>query len=117
MSEDPGPGELARLFRERLEAEQAELEGMTRSTGEDRKPVALDQQSIGRVSRIDSLQVQAMAQASEGRRQLRRRRVAGALARIEEEEFGYCVDCGSFIGLKRLEIDPTVFRCVACETG
>ena len=117
MSRDPEPEELAHLFRERLEAEQRDLDGLSETTGEDRKPVALDQQSVGRVSRIDSLQVQAMAQAAEGRRQLRRRRVGAALARMDEGEFGYCAECGEFIGLKRLEVDPTVIRCVDCETG
>lgn len=117
MSQDPEPEELAHLFRARLEAERRELDGLSETTGEDRSPVTLDQQSVGRVSRIDSLQVQAMAQAAEGRRQLRRRRVGAALARMEEGEFGYCAECGEFIGLKRLEVDPTVIRCVACEAG
>ncbi|WP_433948574.1 hypothetical protein [Brevundimonas diminuta] len=42
----------------------AELESLDALTDESRKPVELDQQSVGRLSRMDALQQQAMALAS-----------------------------------------------------
>ena len=83
-------------------------------TTEDRRPVELDQQSVGRLSRMDAMQVQAMAQAQEGRRQAQLRRIDGALERLAAGEYGLCVECGEDIPPKRLEIDPTVTRCVDC---
>ena len=96
---------------------QKELDALARASGattEDRRPVELDQQSVGRLSRMDALQGQAMAAALEARRAGRSRAIAAALARMNEGEFGYCEDCGEPIALKRLELDPTVTRCISC---
>ena len=105
--------DLAAL-RATLEARLTALEHEGASAAEDRKPVELDQQSVGRLSRMDSMQVQAMAQATEQRRQLERQRIRAALARIDDEEYGQCVDCGDVIGAGRLAADPLAARCLAC---
>jgi DnaK suppressor protein len=116
MTEPPSI-ELETRYRPRIEAELAELDALSAAGGDDRRPVELDQQSIGRVSRIDSLQVQAMAQAADRRRAARRTALRGALARLEGGEFGWCGECGEFIGEKRLDIDPAAVRCVDCAAG
>ncbi|PKP79952.1 MAG: molecular chaperone DnaK [Alphaproteobacteria bacterium HGW-Alphaproteobacteria-18] len=101
-------------FDPKVRAELAELHTVSALSKSDRATVELDQQSIGRVSRIDSLQVQAMAQAAEARRLARIRQLEFTLARLQDEEFGYCVECGEFIGIARLDIDPAALRCVGC---
>lgn len=108
--------EIAR-FRERLEAELAALAVAERETADDRKPVELDQQSVGRLSRMDALQVQAMAAAQSRRRQARRTAIRAALARMAEDEFGWCQSCGEAIARKRLELDPAAASCIACASG
>ncbi|GAB4388155.1 TraR/DksA family transcriptional regulator [Albidovulum sp.] len=110
----PDTTALAARYRPRIEAELAELDAASRATGADRRPVALDQQSVGRLSRMDAMQGQAMAAALEARRGQRRQALGAALRRLQEEEFGLCAECGEFIGLGRLDIDPTVLRCRAC---
>lgn len=57
----------------------AELEALSQAASENRKPVALDQQSVGRLSRMDSLQVQAMDKAAETARQKTRLRIGRPL--------------------------------------
>jgi RNA polymerase-binding transcription factor len=99
-----------------LEAEAAELLDLSAAGADERRPVELDQQSVGRLSRMDALQVQAMAHATESRRQVRAQRIKAALARIEAGEYGYCVECGDEIPAARLEIDPTTPRCVHCSS-
>ena len=94
-----------------LKREIKELEDMSRDTS---RPVTLDQQSVGRLSRMDALQQQAMAKASERKRAYALMRIQAALDRLEEGDYGYCVDCGEEIPLKRLEIDPAVSLCVNC---
>ena len=84
------------------------------STAEKRTPVTLDQQSVGRLSRMDALQVQAMAKAEEERRQQRLRLIDAALKRIDDGDFGYCVSCGDDIPEKRMAFDPAAFQCVDC---
>ncbi|ERL52338.1 TraR/DksA family transcriptional regulator [Halomonas huangheensis] len=81
---------------------------------ESRATVMLDQQSVGRLSRMDALQGQAMAKAEEERRQVTIRRIDAALARLETGEFGECIECGEWIAVKRLEWDPTVLKCIEC---
>ncbi len=113
-SDEPEQGELEEIFRPRLLAERDDLRSLSEGTAASRAPVALDQQSVGRLSRMDALQSQAMAQAADRRRQARGGLIAAALARMEEGEYGYCSECGEFIGLKRLEFDPAAARCVDC---
>ena len=79
--------------------------------------VTLDQQAVGRLSRMDALQNQAMANAQHGRRAVQRTRLKAALARIDEGEFGYCEDCGDDIAPARLDLDPTARVCISCARG
>ncbi|WP_235003819.1 TraR/DksA family transcriptional regulator [Jhaorihella thermophila] len=110
------------------EAEQAKFAALIRARlmeierenalGQDgRSVVQLDQQSVGRLSRMDALQNQAMAKAQQARRDLESRRLRAALARIDEGEFGWCEDCGEEIPIRRLELDPAATRCVSCAAG
>ena len=102
--------ELRAQLTERLAAAKAESE----TTEEDRKPVALDPASIGRLSRMDAMQVQAMAQAVEERRKGEALRLIGAIARIDAGEYGTCLKCGDEIAPKRLAADPTAPTCIGC---
>lgn len=101
-------------FTTLLETRKAELESLREESGNSRAPVELDQQSVGRVSRVDALQQQSMAKAQERQRALDLMRVEQALRRIEEGAFGYCLDCGEAIAPKRLAIDPAAALCVRC---
>ena len=101
-------------YRMRLNEEGRELRDASDRSAAERAPVQLDQQSVGRLSRMDALQVQAMAKAEQERRQTRLRRVEMALGRIELGDFGYCVQCEEGIEPKRLDADPTVPLCIKC---
>ena len=101
-------------WRNVLVARQAELTELQDISEGDRSAVALDQQSVGRLSRMDAMQQQAMALATERQRQAELLRIDRALRRMEEDEFGYCEQCGERIPDGRLEIDPSVTRCVSC---
>lgn len=104
---------LPNRYRPHLIAEVGALRAASGSSGE-RRPVLLDQQSVGGLSRMDAMQQQAMAIEHEVRRAGRLRAIEAALQRLEQEEFGWCDDCGDFIGLKRLDPDPALMRCIAC---
>jgi RNA polymerase-binding transcription factor len=98
----------------RLKERREELLTVTGMGKDARKPVELDQTAVGRLSRMDAMQNQAMAQATERRRQVELMRIAQALERIEKDEYGDCLVCGNEIAVKRLEIDPTAVTCVPC---
>ena len=52
------------------------------------QPVELDQQRIGRLSRIDALQVQEVAKNAERRRDAELRKVEAAIKRLQTGEYG-----------------------------
>jgi len=103
-----------KAIRKALECERAELLAVRESSADDRRPVELDQQSVGRLSRMDAMQVQAMAQAVEVRRQGRLQRIDAALQRLAEADYGFCLECGEDIPMKRLAFDLTLTHCVDC---
>ena len=101
-------------FREILLSRKEELLMLSKQSISDRKPVELDQQSIGRLSRMDAMQQQAMAIANETERQNELMRIESALKRIADDEYGTCVTCGEYISIKRLEVNPAAFLCIDC---
>ena len=105
------------VVRAQLIARLEALDTQGEDTRDDRSTVTLDQQSVGRLSRMDAMQRQAMAQATERRRSDERRRIKATLDRIDEGEYGYCTECGEDIGKGRLTADPTVPLCLSCARG
>lgn len=101
----------------RLLARRAELLAITDNSRESRETVELDQTRVGRLSRMDALQGQAMAIETERRRKIELQRIETALERLAEGEYGYCANCGEPIAPKRLEFDPTVPTCIDCAGG
>ena len=97
-----------------LRARLEELDSLEATNEEDRAIVVLDQQSVGRLSRMDALQHQAMAQETQRRRLQERTRIAAALKRIAEDEYGWCAECGEAIAAKRLNVDPMAVMCSGC---
>ena len=97
-----------------LAAKRAELLQISQISAEARGTVELDQQSVGRLSRMDAMQQQAMAAAMERARQRDLVRIDQAERRIADGEYGYCSQCDNEIPDGRLEIDPMAERCVNC---
>lgn len=98
----------------RLAERREELEVLSKISSQSREAVELDQQSVGRLSRMDAMQAQAMAQAQERTRKRDLLRIERAEARLLEGEYGYCLECGEEIPDARLAIDPMAERCVKC---
>jgi DnaK suppressor protein len=107
--------ELNRL-KARLIQQREELLSTADAARDSGKPVILDQSSVGRLSRMDAMQGQAMAIESQRRRELQLRRIDLALARIAAGEYGICLSCDEDIDPRRLEIDPTATLCIACAS-
>jgi len=97
-----------------LETRLLELQTQEDTNADSRDTVVLDQTSVGRLSRMDAMQQQAMANATRQNRSTEVQAIKNALSRLEEGEYGYCEDCGEDIPAKRLELTPTAIRCVGC---
>jgi len=78
-----------------LQQRLTEIDEQDRITASARDPVALDQESLGRLSRIDASQMQAMAMAQDRRRKAERNAIVAAMRRIDQGKFGYCVECAT----------------------
>lgn len=103
--------------KQRLMARRQELAALSAIAEESRGAVELDQSKVGRLSRMDAMQQQEMAKASEVHRSQELRRIDAAMARIAAGDYGYCVQCDEAIAPKRLEIDPAVALCIDCAGG
>jgi DnaK suppressor protein len=103
-------------MRDRLLKLREELQAIAATGDEFAAVVELDQSKVGRLSRMDAMQAQAMAKASGQRREAMLRNIEAALKRIDDGDYGLCRDCDEPINPKRLEFDPTALRCIDCES-
>ncbi len=102
------------MYRSRIEAEIAELRTLSDSSKQSRAPVTPDQQSVGRLSRMDAMQQQQMALELKRRKEQYRLRLENALKRIDQGTYGRCGRCKGLITAERLEIQPDAVLCVRC---
>lgn len=104
-------------LKRQLEALRETLSSDEPEADKAAQPVALDQASVGRLSRMDAMQHQAMALETQRRNAVRLKRVEQALVRIEQGDYGLCEDCDERINPKRLRFDPTTTLCLACASA
>ncbi len=104
-------------MRRELTRRRDALASLSALSAESRGAVELDQSRVGRLSRMDAMQQQEMAKASESQRAQQIVRINAALARIDSDDFGYCLDCGEEIAEKRLSVDPATPLCIDCASG
>ncbi|MBA4136140.1 MAG: molecular chaperone DnaK [Opitutus sp.] len=93
----------------RLEAIKVELVDLSDST----QPISPDA-AIGRLSRLDSMQMQQMALAGKRRLEDERTRLVEAQHRIDAGNYGRCLLCGSDISAERLGYQLDATTCVPC---
>ncbi|MDI6797139.1 MAG: TraR/DksA C4-type zinc finger protein [Desulfatibacillaceae bacterium] len=97
-------------FRQKLTKRKEQLEKARRPI----ETVTLDQSRIGRLTRMDAMQQQAMSRAAARLAQMEEGRISLALERLAEGDYGYCVQCEEQIPKKRLEADPSALTCIRC---
>ncbi|MBF0444563.1 MAG: TraR/DksA family transcriptional regulator [Magnetococcales bacterium] len=101
-------------MRQLLITRQTELMEICATAKESQDPVELDQTKVGRLSRMDAMQMQSMAQETQRRRELELLRIKGALQRLENGDYGYCIKCDEPINEKRLLLEPAIPTCISC---
>lgn len=104
-------------FRRLLLHERKELLALQDIRRAAAATVELDQASVGRLSRMDALQQQAMAQDGRQRAELALRRIEAALRRCDDGRYGECLECGEWIDPRRLELDPAATLCIRCAAA
>jgi DnaK suppressor protein len=102
------------IAQKRLHELKEELLAEKEAAAEGTEPVELDQARVGRLSRMDSMQQQAMAVEQDRRRDLQLQRIEGAFQRLDTGTYGICMSCKVKIEDKRMDFDPTAFFCSEC---
>jgi DnaK suppressor protein len=103
-------------FRRRVKEELAQLAQALAQADVSAGTVMLDQSSVGRLSRMDAMQQQAMAAGLRERLVTRKLGLQAALDRIAAGTYGLCCQCGSDVEPERLENDPATVFCAECMT-
>jgi DnaK suppressor protein len=106
-------GQLEELKAE-LERQLRKHQRSMRTTSRAMKPVQLDQSSVGRLSRIDSLQRQGLTAGLQAREQAKLGQILEALKRLDAGTYGTCVICGEAVAFERLMVFPEAPNCAAC---
>ena len=101
-------------FSTRLQDRRQELELVRQTASQSADVVELDQARVGRLSRMDALQAQAMSVETLRRREIELQRIYSALQRIQAGQYGECLNCGDAIGKGRLQVDPATPVCLQC---
>jgi DnaK suppressor protein len=93
------------------------LERSLKISGESARPRDLEQDTVGRLSRIDAIQNAGLTANLEERERQQLGQVVDALRRIEDGTYGACNGCGGPIPFERLMVFPETRACSACTRG
>lgn len=102
--------EYADLLETRRDSLQEEL----RLAESAAAPVTLDQSAVGRFSRMDAMQQQAMAQDHVQRLRTELRKLDAAVDRLDAGTYGICCRCSGKMTAERLRVDPAAPFCQKC---
>lgn len=101
--------------RAALDQLKLDLKSQLAANANAAKPVELDQTAVGRISRVDAMQHQAMAQATRQAMLIQVQQCDAALQAIARGEYGVCRKCDAPIGIKRLTVKPEAPFCLSCQ--
>ena len=103
-------------FQARLQEDLKAVNAAIQQAAEAATTVELDQSRVGRLSRMDAMQQQAMAKEVQTRMVNRKRKLEAALARIPAGNYGACCECRDPLDIERLEADPATVFCGDCAS-
>ncbi len=106
-----------RLFQQQLQDLENDIMELAQAGQAAASTVELDQARVGRLSRMDALQGQAMSKEVLRRRKEQLREVRKALQRIDAGDYGKCQECGANITFERLKFKPETQFCVDCANA
>lgn len=104
-------------LRETLNNQRKDILEQIEIKKESARPVELDQARVGRLTRMDAMQQQALAQAGLERLQSELLKIDAALKRIDTNAYGDCKKCGEEIEMELLEVNPALVVCRECRSS
>tara|TARA_R110000850_G_scaffold66959_44_gene148681 strand:- start:90 stop:425 length:336 start_codon:yes stop_codon:yes gene_type:complete len=102
-------------LEELIVAELARIREESKSSGAEREAISPDV-SIGRLSRLDAMQMQEVAKEANRRREDRVGHLEVALDHLDSGTYGRCDKCGEDIEFERLKVSPEATFCSKCAS-
>lgn len=110
----PLASEQRDMIRDELLRSLTKLERSMKANGLAVRPRDLEQDTVGRLSRVEALQSQGLTKTLAAREQAQLEQIVAALRRLEEGTYGSCNCCGGAIPMERLMIYPETLSCSVC---
>lgn len=107
--------EQLEVFHGRLVAARDAARALLAQSAKSNDPVEVSGSAIGRLTRIDAIQMQGMSQMSQGQLSIRLQQIEAALAAFSGGRYGRCNRCKAPIPLERLEALPEAPLCMECQ--
>jgi len=104
-------------FRKCIERELGKIYEVIARPGDGSDSNELDQTKVGRLSRMDAMQQQAMNSGILDRLLVKKSRLEAALIRLDNDEFGFCCQCGDVVNPARLHADLGAPFCADCQNA
>jgi DnaK suppressor protein len=105
------------MIRDELLRSLTKLERSLKSSGAAARPRDLEQDTVGRLSRVEALQNAGFTKNLEAREKAQLEQILSALRRLEDGSYGACNGCGVPIPFERLQIFPETLACGTCARG
>jgi DnaK suppressor protein len=115
--QSPLPADKLETIRSELLRALTKLERSLKISGDNGRARDLEQDTVGRLSRIDAIQNAGFMQNLQEREREALRQVVEALRRIEDGCYGLCGSCGGPIPFERLQVFPETLSCASCARG
>ena len=105
------------MIRDDLLRSLTKLERSMKANGLAARPRDLEQDTVGRLSRVEALQSQGLTKTLAEREKAQLEQIVAALRRLEDGTYGSCNCCGGPIPVERLMVFPETLACSTCACG
>ena len=105
---------LIMKYQKKLEESAISVKNDIADLTESSKPIK-PENSLGRLTRMDAIGQKSINEKALTNAKLKLQKIEAALVRIENDEYGYCLDCGDEINTKRLDAVPESTLCLECS--
>lgn len=98
---------------QRMEEEMAKVLSLIDQYKELTKPIA-PENAIGRVSRMDAINNKSVNEAALRKAEAKLQNLRVAKSKLNDPDFGICIQCKQPIPVERILLMPQVVSCVRC---
>ncbi len=108
--------EQRKQIKTKIQTEIVEIKNEIKSLQEKTEPIAPDC-SLGRLTREEMMIEQQIYLHSLHEAEIRINKLKFTLSKVEEEEYGICIECEEEIAFQRLLLLPESTHCVPCKSA